>query len=222
MKLLLTDSGVKNDSIRAALVELLGKPIEECTALFAPTALHANPRSAVQARRVVAGEEDRAPMIQLGWKSAGLFEIAALAAVGQDRWEPVLREADVLLVDGGDALFLAHCMRACGLDRLLPELENLTYVGLSAGSMVMTPSIGAAFESWPPPDGDHTTLGLVPFSLCPHVAFDGGDGNSVEICEKWASMIGRRAYLTDVNTAIKVVDGVEEVVSEGTWREVNA
>jgi len=222
VKLLLTDSGIKNASIRAALVELTGKPVEECTALFAPTALHADPRNANQARRVVAGEEERAPMIQLGWRSVGLFEIAALAAVGRDRWEPVLRGADVLLVDGGDALFLAHCMRACGLDELLPQLEDLTYVGLSAGSMVMTPSIGSAFESWPPPDGDHTTLGLVSFSLCPHVAFDGGEGNPVEVCEKWASQIGRRAYLTDVNTAIKVVDGVEEVISEGTWREANA
>lgn len=222
MKLLLTDSGIKNASIRAALVEMLGKPIEECTALFAPTGLHASASNAFQARRVVAGEEDRSPMIQIGWKRAGLFEIAALTAVGRERWEPVLREADVLLVDGGDALFLAHCMRASGLDRLLPELEHLTYVGLSAGSMVMTPSVGAAFENWPPPDGDHTTLGIVPFSMCPHVAFDGGQGNPVEVCEKWASLIGRRAYLTDNETAIKVVDGVEEVISEGTWREVNA
>jgi len=222
MKLLLTDSGIKNASIRSALVAMLGKPIEECTALFSPTALHADPRNANQARRVVAGEEDRAPMIQLGWKSVGLLEIAALAAVGRERWEPVLREADVLLVDGGDALFLAHCMRACGLDQLLPELDGLTYVGLSAGSMVMTPSIGAAFESWSPPDGSHETLGLVPFSMCPHVAFDGGDGNSIEQCEKWAAGIGRRAYLTDVNTAIAVVDGAETVISEGTWRELNA
>ena len=218
MKLLLTDSGVKNASIRAAVVDLLGKPIEDSTALFVPTALHPIPRGAFQARRVVAGEESRAPMIQLGWKAAGLFELTALPSVGRDRWEQTLREADVLLVEGGDSLYLAHWMRESGVADLLPDLPDLTYVGLSAGSMVMTPSIGNAFKSWDPPGGGDATLGFVPFSLCPHVAFDGGEGNSVESAEKWAARIGRRAYATDTQTAIKVVDGEVEFVSEGKWR----
>ena len=221
MKMLLTDAGITNPSIAAALVELLGKPIEESVALDVPTALHPGPNGAFQARKVVAGLEERSPYTQLPWRSVGLFELAALPSVGRERWEPVLRAADVLLVEGGDALFLAHWMRESGVAELLPDLENLTYVGLSAGSMVMTPSIGKAFTSWEPPGGGDETLGFVPFSLCPHVAFDGGEGNPIEVCEKWASMIGRRAYLTDNQTAIKVVDGVEEVVSEGTWRLVN-
>ena len=135
---------------------------------------------------MVAGLEERSPFTQLPWKSVGLFELAALPSVGRERWEPVLRAADVLLVEGGDALFLAHWMRESGVADLLPDLENLTYVGLSAGSMVMTPSIGKAFTSWEPPDGGDETLGFVPFSLCPHVAFDGGEGNPIEVCEKWA------------------------------------
>ena len=219
MKMLLTDAGIRNASIRAALVELLGKPIEESTALLIPTALHPIPGGAQQLVRSVFGDRS---MAHLGWKSIGLFELAALPTVGRERWEPGVRELDCLLVEGGDALYLAHWLRASGLADLLPELANVTYVGLSAGSMVMTPSIGAAFESWESPDGSHETLGLVPFSICPHVAFDGGDGNPIEVCEKWASIIGRRAYLTDNHTAIKVVDGVEEVISEGTWRLVNA
>jgi dipeptidase E len=38
LKLLLTSAGVRNASIRDALVELLGKPISESTALCIPTA----------------------------------------------------------------------------------------------------------------------------------------------------------------------------------------
>ncbi len=216
--MLLTDAGIRNASIRAALVELLGKPIEESTALIVPTALHAIPGGAQQVMRSVFGDGS---MANLGWKSIGLLELAALPTVRRERWETGVREIDCLLVEGGDALYLAHWMRESGVAALLPELANITYVGLSAGSMVMTPSIGKAFESWEAPDGGHETLGFVPFSLCPHVAFDGGEGNPIEVCEKWASMIGRRAYLTDSQTAIKVVDGVEEVISEGTWRLVN-
>ena len=219
MKLLLTDAGIRNASIRAALVDMLGKPIEESTALIIPTALHAIPGGAQQVIRSVFGDGS---MVHLGWKSVGLLELAALPSLGRDRWEPVVREIDCLLVEGGDALFLAHWMRESGVADLIQELPDLVYVGLSAGSMVMTPSIGKAFESWESPDGSHDTLGVVPFSICPHVAFDGGEGNPIEVCEKWAGLIGRRAYLTDNETAIKVVDGVEEVISEGTWRVVNA
>jgi hypothetical protein len=41
MKLLLTSAGVKNTSIHDALVDLLGKPIAESSALCIPTAMYA-------------------------------------------------------------------------------------------------------------------------------------------------------------------------------------
>lgn len=43
MKLLLTSGGVTNDSIRAALVEVLGKPINESRELVIPTAQWGHP-----------------------------------------------------------------------------------------------------------------------------------------------------------------------------------
>jgi len=222
MKMLLTDAGVTNPSIEAALIELLGKPIEQSVALDVPTAMHPIPNGAFQGRKVVAGLEARSPFTQLPWKAVGLLELTALPSVGRDRWEPTLRAADALLVEGGDALYLAHWMRESGIAELLPELDELVYVGLSAGSMVMTPSIGKAFANWEPPEGGDETLGFVDFSLCPHVAWNGGEGNSVESAQKWAATIGRRAFATDKDTAIKVVNGIEEVVSEGTWRVYNA
>src|SRR6188768_855849 len=47
----------------------------------------------------------------LGWKSVGLLELTALPTIGEERWAPWVRQADVLLVDGGDATYLGHWMR---------------------------------------------------------------------------------------------------------------
>ena len=43
MKLMLTSGGVTNPSIEAALVRLLGKPIDQCRALCIPTAQWGHP-----------------------------------------------------------------------------------------------------------------------------------------------------------------------------------
>jgi dipeptidase E len=217
MKLLLTDSGIKNPSIHDALVGLLGKPIAESTALFVPTGLYAHARGAFQARRVISGEEDRAPMAQLGWKAVGVLELTALPSVGEQVWVPLVREADALLVDGGDAMFLAHWMRESGLAALFPTLDDLVYVGLSAGSMALTPKVGPDFVSWAGADGD-TGLGLVDFSIFPHVDHPDMPENTMAEAEKWAATMPGRAYAIDGETAIKVAGGEVEVISEGHWR----
>jgi dipeptidase E len=121
-------------------------------------------------------------------------------------------------VNGGDALYLCHWMRQSGLAELLPSLPNTVWVGLSAGSMVMTPKIGEDFVQWRPPTGDDTTLGIVDFSICPHLAQDDEPGNSMAEAEQWAAGIPGPAYAMDDETAIKVVDGTVEVVSEGHWK----
>src|SRR5204863_90947 len=79
-------------------------------------------------------------------------------------WVPLVKETDALLVNGGDSLYLCHWMRESGLADLLPSLETV-WVGLSAGSMVMTPRIGEDFVIWTPPDGGDAALGLVEFSI---------------------------------------------------------
>lgn len=218
MKLLLTDSGIKNASIHSTLVEMLGKPITDCTALIIPTALHARRGGAVQACRVISGREDRAPMAGLGWKSLGLLELTALPSIGEKVWVPLVQEADVLLVEGGDPMYLAHWMRESGLADLLPTLADLVYVGLSAGSMVMTPRIGEDFVRWSPPGGGDRTLGFVDFAIFPHTDYPGMDDNTMASAEKWAATMPLPAYAIDAETAIKVVDGTVEVVSEGQWK----
>jgi dipeptidase E len=217
-KLLLTSAGVKNASIHRALVELLGKPIAESSALCIPTAQYGHPNvgPGVKAWQFISGNSEL-PMVDLGWKSVGVLELTALPSIGEERWVPVVRETDVLLVAGGDALYLHHWMRESGLADLLPTLSDTVWVGLSAGSMVMTPRIGEDFVQWRAPSGDDTTLGLVDFSICPHLAPDGMPGNSLAEAEKWAAGISGPAYAIDDETAIKVVDGAVEVVSEGHW-----
>jgi dipeptidase E len=223
MKLLLTSGGVTNPSIRSALVDLLGKPVEEASALCVPTASYGHPNvgPGVRPWEFVAGRSTN-PMTELGWASMGLLELTALPSIDRDLWVPKVREADALLVGGGDVLYLCHWVRESGLVDLLPELADTVWVGLSAGSMVMAPVVGEDFMQWRPPSGDTTTLGLVDFSICPHLAPDGQPGNSRAECEAWAATIPNPAYVLDDQGAIRVVDGAVDVVSEGEWMLLNA
>ena len=157
-------------------------------------------------------------MCELGWKSLGVLELTALPSIEAERWVEWVRETDVLLVNGGDALYLCHWMRESGLADMLPSLNETVWVGLSAGSMVMTPWIGEDFVQWRPPTGDDSTLGIVDFSICPHLADEGMPGNSMAEAEEWAAGISGPAYAIDDDTAIQVVDGTVEVVSEGHWK----
>ncbi len=221
MKLLLTSAGVTNTSIRNALVDLLGKPIAEATALCIPTAQYGHPMvgPGVMPWKFLSGNSDN-PMVDLGWKSVGVLELTALPSIDDERWVPLVRQTDAFLVAGGDALYLCHWMRESGLADLIPELNNTVWVGLSAGSMVMTPDIGKEFVQWKSPSGSDTTLGIVEFSICPHLAPDGMPGNSMAAAEKWATGITGPAYTIDDQTAIKVVDGNVDVVSEGQWKQL--
>jgi dipeptidase E len=232
MKLLLTSGGIRNTSIHNALVDLLGKPITESSALYIPTGVYANPNGAVIAARLIRGEfgapfsqfmtaNDFHPMCGLGWKSLGVLELTALPSINKDNWVPLLQETDVLLVEGGDALYLAYWMRQSGLADLLPTLRPETvYVGLSAGSMVMTPNIGEEFVGWKPPSGGDKTLGLVDFALAPHLDYPTFPENAMAELEKWAAKMSVPAYLIDDQTAIQVVDGAVDVISEGHWKLV--
>ncbi len=220
MKLLLTSAGIKNNSIRDALLRLLGKPIADCNALCIPTAGYGHPiGSPGGAWRFVSGREPRCPMAELGWKSLGILELTALPSIGRHRWEAWVRAADVLLVNGGDALYLYYWMRESGLADLLASLPNIVWVGLSAGSMVMAPRVGETFvESKPSITGNDLTLGLVDFSIFPHLGHPDLPKNTLANAERWAAELGGPAYAIDDETAIAVVDGKVLVVSEGSWK----
>ena len=224
MRLLLTSAGVKNPSIHTALLGLLGKPIGECSALCIPTAMYGHPHvgPGAGAWRFISGRSTE-PMCELGWRSLGVLELTALPSIDEERWVPLVRETDVLLVSGGDALYLSHWMRSSGLADLMPSLSGTVYVGMSAGSMVMTPRIGEDFVGWQPPGGgDDSALGVVDFSIFPHLDHERLPENTMAGAERWAAEIAGPAYAIDDDTALSVVDGSVEVVSEGHWRRFHS
>jgi dipeptidase E len=157
-------------------------------------------------------------MTELGWKSVGVLELTALAGIDKERWVSWVRKADVLLVNGGDPVYLCHWMRESGLADLLPSLRDTVYVGLSAGSMVLTPQTGYGFADWWFPSDDDSLLGVVDFCLFPHL---GLPDKSLAEAERWAARIKAPGYAMDDQTAVKVTDGSIEVVSEGHWKLFN-
>jgi dipeptidase E len=227
MKFLLTSSGVSNPSISDALVELLGKPIAESSALIIPTAIYPFPDGAGKAWQAISGRA-RSPLCELGWKSLGVLELTALPTIREENWVPMVREADALLVWGGDVLYLTYWMRQSGLADLLPSLNESVYVGVSAGSIAVTPyNCDAEFDLEFVPEGSDMAqgadraLGLVDFTLYPHLDHKDMPDTSLANIEKWASGIPVPTYAIDDATAIKVVDGSVEVVSEGNWKLFN-
>jgi len=218
MRYLLTSGGISNPSIHQALVDLLGKPIAESSALFIPTALYAMRTGPTLAARVIRGEIG-SPFCDMGWKSLGVLELTALPSINADTWVPLVQETDALLVGGGDPLYLCYWMRQSGLADLLPSLRpEAVYVGLSAGSMVLAPLIGDAFVRWKPPTDDVRTLGMVDFAMFPHLDYPAMLDNTMANAEKWAAGMPVPAYLMDDQTAIQVVDGEVSVISEGHWK----
>lgn len=217
MKLLLTSGGITNTSIHNALVDLLGKPIADSNALCIPTAIYAFPGGARSAWQLITGRA-ASPLCGLGWKSLGVLELTALPSIETTYWTTSVRESDVLLVGGGDPLYLSYWMQQSGLADLFPTLSDMVYVGVSAGSLVMSPNVGEEFVYGSPRSSGDRALGLVDFAMFPHLDHEAMPEHSMANAEKWAAHVGVPAYAMDDQTAIKVVNGTVEVISEGRWK----
>ena len=219
MRLLLTSAGVKNASIHDALVELLGKPIAESNALCIPTAIYAFPGGAGMAWKLISGRA-ASPLCELGWKSLGVLDLTALPSIKEQPWIPEVQETDALLVWGGSPLYLCYWMRQSGLADVLPSLRDETvYVGTSGGAMVATPDFGGeTYDDSEPLTSSDRALGLVDFSLFPHLEREDMPDTSLANIERWAAGIPVPAYAIDDQTAVKVIDGAVDVVSEGHWK----
>ncbi|MFL6306869.1 MAG: Type 1 glutamine amidotransferase-like domain-containing protein [Candidatus Sulfotelmatobacter sp.] len=221
MRLLLTSAGISNASIQDALVGLLGKPVAEASAIFVPTAIYALPNGADIASRVIRGSLGD-PFCDMGWKSLGVLELTALPSIKKEHWVPMLQESDALLVGGGDCQYLTYWMQHSGMADLLPSLlQKTAYVGLSAGSMVIT-RYGTTYGGHTLPTDSDKALGLVDFAIHPHLDHEWFPENSLANLEKLAATIPVPSYAIDDQTAIKVIDSTVEVVSEGHWKLFDA
>jgi dipeptidase E len=218
MKYLLTSAGIKNRSINDALLELLGKPIAEASALCIPTASYPFPGGPSMAYRFMSGRSAN-PMCELGWKSLGVLELTALPSIKAAYWTAAVQEADALLVGGGDVWYLCRWMRESGLAALLPSLRETVYVGMSAGSMVTAPVFGETYDDPTAPFVIDMGLGLVDFALLPHLDHEHHPESSTARVERMAAEVPVPTYGIDDQTAIKVTDnGAVEVISEGQWK----
>ena len=218
MRLLLTSAGIKNASIRDALVDLLGKPIADSDALCIPTAIYAFPGGAGSAWRLISGRA-ASPLCELGWRSLGVLELTALPSIEKAHWTTAVEEADALLVGGGDPRYLCYWIKQSGLADLFPVLAETVWVGVSAGSLVMGPNVGEEFVyGSPPTTGGDEALGLVDFAMFPHLDHEAMPDHSIANAERWAAGVPVPGYAIDDETAIKVVDDAVEVVSEGHWK----
>jgi dipeptidase E len=220
LRFLLTSSGISNTSIHDTLVDLLGKPIADSTALCIPTGVQPFPGGPSHVYQFISGST-RSPMCGLGWKSLGVLELTALPSIKEEHWIPAVQEADALLVWGGSPLYLCYWMRQSGLAELLPSLRAETvYVGTSGGAMVATPDFGGeTYDESDPLTGSDRALGLVDFSVFPHLdREDGLPATPLAEIEAWAAGLSVPAYAIDDQTAIKSVDGTAEIVSEGHWK----
>jgi dipeptidase E len=217
MKLLLTSSGIKNSSIEHALVELLGKPISESSALCIATGMYPFQGGPAGAYRFISGQT-ATPLVGLGWRALGVLELTALPSVKRENWVADVEAADALLVWGGDVFYLCRWMRESGLAELLPTLPDLVYVGTSAGAMLTAPIFGETFDDPEAPFVIDTGLGLVDFALVPHMDETEHPESSALRVERMAAKVPVPTYGIDDQTAIKVVDGVVEVISEGHWQ----
>jgi dipeptidase E len=239
MRALLTSGGIKNGTLRDALVDLLDKPIAEAHALVIPTAIYPFPGGPGMAWRAICGKTS-SPLCDLGWKSLGVLELTALPSIDEDAWVPTVRDADALLVWGGDPLFLANWMRRSGLTALLPTLRSeAVYVGVSAGSIAAATTFVETYTEPPrgidgplksedvvfsTPQGDVDRIlvtgqgaGLVDFAVIPHLAHPDHPDASMANAQQWAARIPAPTYAIDDESAVSVVDGAARVVSEGQW-----
>jgi dipeptidase E len=226
---------MSNDSIRNTLVDLLGKPIAESSALCIPTAWYAYPGGLAGVYQLIRGVA-ASPLCEVGWKSLGVPELTALPSIARDHWVPLVHSTDALLVGGGDPFYLCYWMRQSGLADLLPELGRETvYVGVSGGSMVVTPISGEQYDGIDPLDPHHwrasvmldqadrqtgsdRALGLVDCTLYPHLDHPSMPEASLANLERWAAGVDVPVYLIDDQTALTVIDGEVSVVSEGHWK----
>jgi dipeptidase E len=242
MKLLLTSAGISNPTIHQVLVDLLGKPIAECSALFVPTAIYPFADGPVKAFEAASGQV-KSPLCDLGWNSLGILELTALPSIDVDVWTRAVKETDALLVWGGDPVYLAHWMKRSGLAGLLPSLRpGPVYVGVSAGSIATAARFSETYYEPPNTSADRLSseeivfagaegdfamtlvtaegMGVVDFAIIPHVDYD--DPHDPAIAEKWAAQMPVPTYAIDDQSAVKVTDDGIEVISEGRWQLLNA
>jgi len=218
MKLLLTSGGITNKSISDALFELVGKKPEETSIVFIPTASN-----------VEIGDkgwfiDDLYNLKKQNFKS---IDIADISAVPEEIWRSKMETADVLFFEGGNTYHLMEWLNKSGLTKLLPKLlETKVYVGLSAGSMVTNKDLAlkisqVIYDEDLDKTEDMPGLNYVDFYLLPHLNSQYFPKLREENIREATKDMTEKIYALDDQSALKIIDGAAEIISEGKYFIIN-
>lgn len=218
MKLLLTSSGLTNETITKALSDLVGLSNKEINVVYIPTAANVEE----------GGKEWLInDLYNICKQNYGFVDIVDISALPKDIWLSRIEKANVIFVGGGNTYYLMSWLKKSGLEEILPELlKTRVYVGISAGSLVATANLRMSTsqksysENVFPIKGDKG-LGFVNFHVRPHLNSENFPKLRVEFIAEIAKDIPEPVYAIDDNTAISINDNKVEVVSEGTWKKFN-
>jgi dipeptidase E len=216
MKLLLTSAGLTNQTIVKALDDLVGKPLDQLNVAFIPTASNLEP-----------GHKDWLidDLRRLSFLKFKQIDIVDISALPKEIWQERLETADVLFVEGGNTYHLMYWFNKSGLSKILPKLlETRIYLGVSAGTIITTPSlVNADFEAEPLKDIDEEIfndgLNLVNFMIEPHLNSTYFPESNLDNLEKRSNEYPYSIYAIDDDTAIKIDGDNVEVVSQGVWKK---
>ncbi len=216
MKLLLTSAGIRNQTILKGLDELALKPFDQLKVAFIPTAVN-----------LESGDKDWLidDLRRLSFLKFSQIDIVDISALPKEIWLTRLEESDILFVEGGNTYHLMYWFNKSGLSKILPKLlETKIYIGVSAGSIIATPSlINADFESKPLKEINeeifHQGLKLVDFMIEPHINSAYFPNSTLEKLAKRSKKYNFPIYGIDDETAIKIDDDKIEVISNGVWKK---
>lgn len=218
MRLLLTSAGISNKSIEKALRDMVVKPITDCKIAFIPTAANAE-----------AGDktwliDDLNNFNKLKPQTLDIVDISALP---KDLWLPRLKAADIIVVGGGNTFHLMHHVQTSGLAKELPGLlKTRVYVGISAGSIIPSPSleISESKRLYSEEMGEYKFsdgLNYVNFYIRPHLNSPYFTNVREEIIEEKAKDVPGVIYAIDDQSAIQVIDNKINIISEGKFVKYN-
>jgi dipeptidase E len=220
--MLLTSAGIRNETLKAALADLLGKSFSASRAVYIPTASFAE-----------SGDhgwvvDDLTRLRGLRWREFDILELNGLPA---DLVLSRLRNADLIYAGGGNHYHLANSITANGLAAEMADiLDSKVYAGVSAGSMIFSRHLseptGQAFGE----QDDLRILGETPvrspfgffdWYLKPHLNSSDFPNRTRSWFEKAAAKLDFPVYAVDDRSAVRVRGDAVDVVSDGKWLLLN-
>jgi dipeptidase E len=205
MRLLLTSAGLSNELISDSLLKLTEKHFSDLKVAFI-----ANAADNYVDKWFV--EKDRNSLLELG------MNVSDVDLRGKTSNELLIEfeNVDVIFVAGGNTFYLLQKMIESGADKIISNLvkKGVVYVGSSAGSVLVGPSIEPVATSDDPKEApmlkSFEGLRLVDFVTLPHFNKNSPEDNYAEVIKKYSKKY-KLVTISD-KQAITVNDNNFEIV----------